>query len=617
MKPRADAEGTLYGRASRALGWSFFSAFLGKISLTGLGILLARLLGPEQFGTAAVALVALLAVTSFNDIGVSLAIVRWPDEPGEIAPTVVTISVVASLVFYGGLLLESTDFATALGSPAAAPVIRVLALSVVTNGVVAVPAALLERYFLQGRKAIADQVHGILSVGLSVFLAWLGFGAMSIAIGQVVGAIAGGILIVRFAPLPLRMGFDIAKARELIKFGLPLAGATFVVFLVGNIDNLLTGHILGATALGFYVLAWNLSSLPVTMLSQPVRNVTPALFSRLQHDPAAMRTSFMSALTLLSSITLPVCLLISGSAQPLVGFVYGARWAPAAQALVWLAALGAMRVLFDLMYDYFVVLVKSRAVLVIQLIWLMTLIPAVVVGGRLDGIRGVALAGAVVAALIVLPCYLAELRNVGLRLGALAARIWLPLAAAACVGISARTIAKVIPDNFAACALGGLMALIAIGLLSFRIRPAITELRAVSGSSHHIPHSALDSAPTAESTPDLARSSRSVPRHVDPARQAAAMQVLLDLAVPAPTLRDMIKPIPLHRDITGPLPLYRDISEVLPVYKQAVTATGWDPATSHRSGKSGRHPYARRRPASSRTSAEAGHGHSRGLRPRQ
>ena len=166
---------------------------------------------------------------------------------------------------------------------------------------------------------IADQVHSWLFTGVAIGMAWAGFGAMSLAVASDVGAFAGGILIMVFSHPP-RFGFDPVKARALLKFGLPLAGSSFVVFLVGNVDNVIVGHMLGATALGFYALAWNLSSWPVTMFSLPVRSVAPALFSRLQHDRAAMHTGFLSAVGLLASVTLPVCLLMSGSAVPLVGF---------------------------------------------------------------------------------------------------------------------------------------------------------------------------------------------------------------------------------------------------------------------------------------------------------
>ena len=322
MKLSLGNKDTLIGRASRALSLSFLSVAVLRFSTIGVGVLLARLLGPHAFGTYAVALVALLAVLSFNELGVSLAIVRWPGDPSEIAPTVATISCVSSVLLFIGFYLGAPAFAGAMGAPAATPVIRVLSISILVNCIASVPAAMLQRDFRQGRKMIADQVHSWSFTGVAIGMAWAGFGAMSLAVASVIGALAGGILVMVFSHPP-RFGFDPVKARALLKFGLPLAGSSFVVFLVGNVDNVIVGHMLGATALGFYVLAWNLSSWPVTMFSLPVRSVAPALFSRLQHDRAAMHLGFVTGVGLLASVALPVCLLMSGSAEPLVSFAYG------------------------------------------------------------------------------------------------------------------------------------------------------------------------------------------------------------------------------------------------------------------------------------------------------
>src|ERR1700733_4030107 len=279
-RPQGDRS-SLAGLASRALGWSFANNTTARIGTLPIGIVLARLLGPHSFGTFAVALVALNAVLSFNDLGVSLAIVRGQGEPSEIAPTVATLSVASSLITYAGCFFGAPAFASAMGAPAAAGVIRVLAISVIVDGIAATPAALMQRYFRQDRKTIADQVNNWLGVAVSLGLAWQGFGAMSLAIGRMSGAVASGILFIVFSPEPVRFGFDRAKARALCRFGLPLAGASILVFAGTNVDQLVVGHMLGATALGFYVLAVNLATWPVNMFSLPARSAAPAGVSRL------------------------------------------------------------------------------------------------------------------------------------------------------------------------------------------------------------------------------------------------------------------------------------------------------------------------------------------------
>ena len=319
---------TLGATAARALGWTFVSNALSKLGTVGIGIVLARMLGPHVFGTYAVAWVALLAMLSLNDLSVSLAIVRWPGDPAEIAPTVTTIAVTGSVAMYAVCFFGAPRYAAAMGAPAASDVIRVLALNIVLDGLVCTPVGLLDRNFRQDRRMIADQVSGWLGALVSVGLAWGGMGAMSLAVGRITGAAAAAVLYIAFSPEPLRFGFDRSRARALLRYGTPLAGSTVVAFAVTNVDQLVVGRMLGATALGFYVLALNLATWPVAMFSLPVRNVAPAAFARLQHDHDAMRAAFLSSSALLCAVALPICLVIGGSATPLIRFAYGARWSP-------------------------------------------------------------------------------------------------------------------------------------------------------------------------------------------------------------------------------------------------------------------------------------------------
>jgi O-antigen/teichoic acid export membrane protein len=468
---------TLAATATRALGWTFFSNALSKLGTVGIGVVLARMLGPHVFGTYAVAWVALLAVLSLNDLSVSLAIVRWPGDPSEIAPTVTTIAVIGSVAVYAVCFFGAPGYASAMGAPAAAGVIRVLALSVVLDGLVCTPVGLLDRSFRQDRRMIADQVNGWLGALVSISLAWAGLGAMSLAVGRITGAVVAAVLYITFSPQPLRFGFDRSAARALLRYGTPLAGSTVVAFAVTNVDQLVVGRVLGATALGFYALALNLATWPVSMFSLPVRNVAPAAFARLQHDHAAMRTAFLSAAALLCAVALPVCLVIGGAATPLIKFAYGARWLPASRVLLWLSLLAALTIFFQLAYDYFVVLARARVVFTVQFGWLLALLPALIVGARLAGIVGVGVAEAAVAGGAILPWYLHELSGAGIRRRVLGARLRLPLAGAVAAGLAAAAAARMLPSDLAALAVSGVAGLAVVGLLVFRMRAALSRLR--------------------------------------------------------------------------------------------------------------------------------------------
>jgi O-antigen/teichoic acid export membrane protein len=476
---KAPENPTLAGRAGRALGWSLVNTIAARLGTFAIGVALARMLGPAEFGTFAVALVALLAVLSFNELGVSLAIVRWPTDPREIAPTVATISTLASVAIFAVCMVGAPAFCDAMGSPGATNVVRLLSVNVIISGLVATPAALMQREFQGGRRLIIDQVGNWLSALVSIGAAVAGMGAISLALGRIAGASASGGLFFAMSSVRVGFGFDRAIARRLVRFGLPLAGASIVVFSVTYVDQFIVGSLLGPVALGFYVLAFNLASWPINVFSQPVRQVSPAALARLHGDLPAMRSAFLSSLALLAAITLPICAVLAGAAGPIIHLVYGEAWAAAAPVLVWLCLLAALRIPFELIYDYFVVLGRARVVFTVQFLWFLALIPALYAGASVGGTQGAAAAHVAVALLVVLPVYLYELRRAGFDARALGMSVLAPVACAAAAGVVAGITGEMLHIDLLGLAVAGAAGLSVLALQARRMRATLRRLRAV------------------------------------------------------------------------------------------------------------------------------------------
>lgn len=548
--------------------------------------MLARLLKPDGFGTYAVAFASLTMMQTFNDLGLSMAIVRWESDPKEIVPTVTTVSVFVSVVAYVGCFIAAPAYASAMGAPAATGVIRVLAFAIVIDGFVNTPNGLLQRSFQHGKRTIAIQA-GWLGAGVTIALALSGYGAMSLAIGQLVSTTITAALLTIFAPGSLRFGFNRADARMLFRFGLPLAGSNFMDFAVTNVDKFFVGHMLGATALGYYVLAFNLAGWPLNIFSRPIRSVFPAVFARLQHDGPAMRRTFLSSVGLLASVALPACLLIAGSARPLIGFVYGTSWLPAAQPLVWLCLLSAIRILLEPAYDYLVILTRTRFLLIVEIAWLLVLIPALIGGTRVEGISGTGLAEAAVAACVALPCYLGGLKSTSISLRGLVNHLWLPFLGAAVTWAAAVEAAKRAPRDFVAVAGAGVMAAAVVGLLIYRTRRVLAMLRPSTNK--------LGDSAAAQATADIVDQVPDTGTWTDEMTEELAARWGV---IEAPAARIMagdkkqqaFRPGPFARsgwtDITGPLPIYLDSqvpvsrqdSPTSPLYWKTVVSRQWNPA---------------------------------------
>ena len=94
------ADDALGRQIGRGLGWSFLNNAIGRLGSFLSGIVIARILVPEEFGVYAVALVVLNVMLSMNELGVSLAVVRRPGSVAPIAPTVTTVALVSSAVLF-------------------------------------------------------------------------------------------------------------------------------------------------------------------------------------------------------------------------------------------------------------------------------------------------------------------------------------------------------------------------------------------------------------------------------------------------------------------------------------------------------------------------------------
>jgi PST family polysaccharide transporter len=410
----------------KALSLSVLNTVLGRLGTFLTGIVLARLLTPADFGVYAVALTALITMLSLNELGVSLALVRWPGDPRRIAPTVTTISIGTSLLLYALCWFVAPILADAMAAPSATNVVRLVCVAVLVNGVTAAPVQLINRQFRQGARLLVDLANLVVTTSVTVWLAASGHGAWSLAWGQLAGNVAAALMLCQLAALWPRPGFDRKLAVELLRFGLPLAGSSLLMIAMLNIQYAVVGRVLGAAALGLYLQAFNLASWPVNVFSLVVRRVSLAAFARVQDDRAKRQDVLVRMTVLLAVPTLPVCALLGLLALPIVSTLYGAAWRGSAVALQFLVLLSVVRVAGELAYDFLVALGRSRATLWLQGGWLAALALALPVGAVTGGIQGVAVAQAAVALLLMLPAYTIAVARTGVSLRAAAASLARP-----------------------------------------------------------------------------------------------------------------------------------------------------------------------------------------------
>ena len=250
-----------------------------------------------------------------------------------------------------------------------------------------------------------------------------------------------------------------------------------LLLAIVNVDSVVVSRVLGVSALGFYVLAFNVANWPWTLLSMSIRQVSLPAFSRLSDDPKELELAFAHSLTLAGGLAVLGGVLLAALAGPLIGILYGSKWLPAVAALQWLALFGALRVVLELCYDLLIATGRAGSLVRLQLGWLAALVLALPLGAHIGGIAGVAAAQGIVAAAFVLPLNMLLLVRAGIRLGPLA-RCLQPVGLAALAGGAVALLAHQveIPDGVALGA-GGLLVTAVYGATFLATRRGRAALR--------------------------------------------------------------------------------------------------------------------------------------------
>lgn len=432
--------GPLGARARSGMTWSLLNSGAARVLNVAAGLVIARIVSPDELGTYAAAVLVMTIVLSMNEIGLSVATIRWKGDVDRIAPTAVSGSLASSAVWFALMLFGAPGIAALLNAPEATTAIRVLSVGVLLDGVSTIPGALLMRDFQQRRRAAAELLGFVAGAPIGIVLASKS-GASGLAVGLLISNAVSTAMILWLAPSRPRPGWDRGIASELIHLGLSPALASMLVLAIVNVDTVVVSRVLGVGALGFYALAFNIANWPWTLLSMSIRQVSLPAFSRLAGDPAGLEEAFSRTLTLAAGLAVLGGVLLASLAAPVVGIVYGDKWLPAVAALQWLAALGAMRVILDLSYDLLIAVGRGGALVRLQIGWLAALVVALPFGAHLGGIAGVAVAHAIIAAVLVLPLNVWLLVGSGLRLRPLAHSLQ-PVAAACAAGVAVALLAR-------------------------------------------------------------------------------------------------------------------------------------------------------------------------------
>ena len=340
---------SLTSRTLRAGQWRLAGSVVGALSQLTIGVLLARLLTPTDFGVMALASVVLGLSRPLGELGIGGAVVQREGLTEHHVRSAFTFSVLLGFIVAAAIALVAPLGAVVMREPKVAAVLRVLSVAFAFRGFAVVAEALLRRRLDFKRQFFIETASYVLGYGcVAVTLAFLGYGVWSLVWGglaQTLTASGAQLAAARHSVRPLLARRELG---DLLRFGVGAHISGFVNYLAINGDNFVVGRWIGATSLGLYSRAYTLMNLPYTFAAAAMSSVMFPAYAEVQRDPARLRRGYLVTTQLVAMIAAPATGTMAIVAPHLVPTLFGHQWTAVAAPLQILCVAGYFRALYHL-----------------------------------------------------------------------------------------------------------------------------------------------------------------------------------------------------------------------------------------------------------------------------
>ena len=411
-----------------ALKWAVVMNSGRRVMSTVFTFLLAALLGPHDFGVVAVALVFVAFVRMLLEQGFMTAIIQREDLDDAHLDSAFWLNLSWCVVLAGGCAFVAGWWADVNDMPELGPVIQVLSLMIVMDGLQIVQQAVMERQLDFKRLAIRTNISVLLGGAVGIPLALAGAGVWALVGQQLAMELALVTLIWGMTTWHPRFRFSPSHARDLLGFSVSVFAANLAGFLNRRGDALLIGIFFGPVAVGVYRIADRVVDVVLDVTMRPIGLVALPVLSRLQTTPAELHATIVRLLRTTMLATVPVLAVIFACSDEVLA-VLGESWEPGADALKLLCLVGIGKAIS--FYTGPVLFAASRPRFRAVMLWIVAIVSTatvVLVGAALAGasvptqVVGMAGSRAVLFLPILVPVNLLIVAHItGLRLRSLAA----------------------------------------------------------------------------------------------------------------------------------------------------------------------------------------------------
>jgi len=371
---------TLKQKSISGLLWSFIDNFAIQGIRFVVGIVLARILSPREFGLIAMITIFIAISKSVINSGFSGALIRKEKCTLEDYSTVFYYNLVTGIIFFILLFLTAPAISNFFNEPILKLIVQIISLVLIIDSFTIIQRTILIKRLDFKLQAKISVIASIGSGGIAIIFALLDYGIWSLVALQLSQGIINSCLLWLWNGWKPVWVFSQNSFWELFGFGSKLMISGLIATIYNNVYYIVIGKYYSTMELGYYTRAEQFSNLPSQNLNSVIGRVSFPLLSSMQGDIPLLRASFQKLLRSTMYITFVLMLGLAAVAEPMILSLVGEKWLNSVIYLQMLCFVGMFYPLHALNLTLLNVMGRSDLFLKLEVIKRTLAIPAIVLG---------------------------------------------------------------------------------------------------------------------------------------------------------------------------------------------------------------------------------------------
>ncbi|WP_133687171.1 lipopolysaccharide biosynthesis protein [Maribacter spongiicola] len=320
---------SLSSKIFHGMAWSAVERLSVQAVQFGLGIILARILTPKEYGVLGILLVFITIANVFVDSGFTKALIQKQDRSADDITTVFFFNIAISLVCYFLLWWTAPLIATFYEIDQLTPLLRVLSLSLIINALFAVPVTLITIDLDFKTLTKVNFATAIISGSIAVYMAYIGYGVWSLVAQILIRSSLTVILVWWLTKWRPTGSFSKSSLKQLFSYGSKLLASSLLNVTVNNFYALFIAKLISTKDLGYYTRGTQFSDVVFGVLSNVLDSVLLPGLSKIQEQRDVLIQQTRNIIKATALLIIPLFLFLSIIAEPLIRLLLTEKWMPA------------------------------------------------------------------------------------------------------------------------------------------------------------------------------------------------------------------------------------------------------------------------------------------------